>query len=297
MPTKVIQAKSRMPSTLQYNSWVAMAFESATLTASETSTAVVARFPLGLNTKITHISYVVSGTPAGNLALNIVSNSGSYEGAGAASSKVTLTLGGTYVAGDTITYVIGGVSTTFMVTSRNAGNLQLTAASIASAFNRISPLNVTYRASSLGRVVVFQTLLYGTTTPTFTASKVSTSGTVATSGGTFTAGVAGANPAAPVGDSTKIGLVPSPTAAPLTALFPCNIEIPLVGESEVTGTIYAVENFDAIFPSVSELTLRLVTDGSGAGTIKVVMYGVPVDNHPQQPAEAASYFHLNQTIL
>lgn len=296
MPQKMIRSKSRIPSSLQYNAWTPIHFPAVTLSASEASSTIAARIPLGLNFKITHIGYVLSGSPAGTLALNVVEGSGVYEGTGAAASYATLTLGGTFAAGDTIVYVIGGVSTTYTVSARNAGNNQAIAAAMATSFNRTNALNVSYRLSSLGAILVVQTLAYSTATPTFTASVVSAAGTATASGATFTAGVAGTLPVAPASDSTLAGVVPSVVAASLTALFPVDMFIP-TSLAEQVGTIYALENFDAIFPTCSELTLRVVTNGAGAGTLQVTLYGVPVDRSPMQPEEANSYFHLSQTIL
>jgi len=43
------------------------------------------------------------------------------------------------------------------------------------------------------------------------------------------------------------------------------------------------DEFDAIFPKNSELTLRVVTNGAGAGTLQVVLLVQSVDEYVTKP--------------
>src|SRR5665213_1773250 len=61
MPIKLIQSKSRLPESLQYNAWAPLEFSPMVVPAVvQASTAIQGIKPLGLNYKITHISYVMS---------------------------------------------------------------------------------------------------------------------------------------------------------------------------------------------------------------------------------------------
>lgn len=316
MPIKLIQSKSRMPESLQYNAWAPMKFDPFVVAAAETAIQVRSIVPLGLNYKITHISYVVSdfGTTfpsggafaAGKLAMNIVSGVGVYEGAGAASSYAYITLSGAFAANDKITITVAGVPYVYTVNARVAGSLQSVAADLTDFLNRQSlngnffGFNTLYRANSLGAEIVIQTLAYSTATPTFTVAVVtSATGAAVASGVTMIAGVAGALPVAPVSDTTNLGIVPSQVAAVGTALFPVDLVLPLfaAGQADVVGTVYALENFDANWPTLAEMTLRVVSDGTVGGNLNVILWGVPNDVHPMQPEEAATAFHLSQIVL
>lgn len=286
--------------------------------SSQTSTAIQKIVPLGLNYKITHISYAMSNFhvippaapvgstfAAGHLSLNIVSGVGAYEGTGAGSSYAYLTLGGTFLLNDTITVSIAGIPYVYTVSGRTAGNLQLIGQAMAESFNRQGINGIypsfpsLYIANSLGAEVVIQTLAYSVATPTFTVSTSSIAGTVTASGSNMVAGVAGALPGVPLSDSTSIGIVPSQVAAPATALFPVNMVLPLFNSSQadVGGTIYALKNFDVNWPTLAELTVRITADGTVAGGLNIILWGVPNDIHPMQPEEAATAFHLSQLIL
>jgi hypothetical protein len=318
MPIKQIQAKARMPEALQYNAWAPIRLSTVVVPASaQTSTAIQAIIPLGLNYKITHISYVMSNfytippaAPtgshfvAGKMALNIVNGIGAYEGAGGSSSYGYLGLTGNFAINDKITVTIAGVPYSYTVSGRSVVNTFTVAASMAESLNRNTAFNTLYRANSLGLEIVVQTLAYSTATPTFTASVVtSNSGAISsTSGATMIAGVAGTLPGVPVSDTTSIGIVPSQTAAVGTALFPVDIILPLFSVSgqtgaDVGGTLYALENFDVNWPTAAEMTLRITADGTVAGGLNVILWGVPNDIHPMMPEEASTAFHLSPLIL
>lgn len=315
MPIKQIQAKARMPEALQYNAWAPLKFDSFTHSAgASTSTAVRVMVPLGLNYKITHLSYILSNfsfaAPTGGLfapgkmALNVVSGFAAYEGAGAASSYGYLGLTGNFAINDKITVTIAGVPYSYTVNGRTVVNTFAVASAVAESLNRNTSFNALYRANSMGLEIVIQTLAYSVATPTFSAAVVtSNSGAISsTSGATMVAGVAGALPVVPVSDTTSIGIVPSQTAAVGSALFPVDIVLPLfsvTGQTgaDVVGTIYALENFDSNWPNLAQLTLRITTDGAVAGNLTVILWGVPNDIHPMQPEEAATAFHLSSFIL
>ena len=321
--SKLIQAKNRMPDSLQYNAWAPLSFQPVIVPAGvQTSAAIQANKPLGLNYKITHISYVMSNFytlppaaptgahfAAGKMTLNLASGIGAYEGAGAASSYAYFTLGGTFLTNDKITVTILGIAYTFTVSGRDS-SLQLVGQAFASSMNSqtldtVTPyiypgFNTLYRANSLGAEVVIQTLAYSTATPSITVSTTSVAGTVTLgSGATMVAGVAGALPGVPQTDTTPIGIVPSSVAAAGTAVFPVNIVLPLfaAGQADLVGTIYALENFDANWPTLAEMTLRMTTDAVVAGGLSVTIWGVPNDIHPDQTAESASAFKLAQLVL
>lgn len=313
--SKLIQAKARMPEALQYNAWAPLKFDSFTHTAgASTSTAVRVMVPLGLNYKITHLSYILSDFSAaapggglfadGKMALNVVSGVGAYEGAGAASSYGAIALTGNFAVNDKITVNLAGVPYSYTVSGRSVVNTFTIASSMAESLNRNTAFNALYRANSLGLEIVVQTLAYSTAVPAFSVTVVTTNSGSATAG-SMVAGVAGALPAVPVSDTTGIGIVPSQTAAVGSALFPVDIVLPYftlgsVGattQANLTGTIYCLENFDANWPTLANLTLRLTTDGAVAGNLLVTLWGVPNDIHPMQPEESATAFHLSSFIL
>jgi hypothetical protein len=311
--SKIIQAKARDPQSLQYNAWAPIDGISVVVPATaQASTAIQAIKPLGLNYKITHISYTMSNFytlppaaptgghfAAGKLALNFVSGVAAYEGTAAASSYAYITLGGTFATNDTITVTIANIPYTSIVSARGT-SLQLIGQAIASGLNGLPAFNALYRANSLGAEVVFQTLAYSTATPTFTTSvKTTLSGTSTASGATMVAGVAGALPPVPQTDTTSLGIVPSLTAATGSALFPVDIILPLfnASQADLGGTIYCLENFDANWPTLAEMTLRITADGTVAGGLNVMIWGVPNDIHPMQPEESNSAFKLAQLLI
>ena len=313
--TQTLRGKDRSPNSIRYDAWATfpIVLNSAT-TATFASTAVQGVVPLGLNTKITHVSYSLSGTSfaAGKIALNIVNGSAAYESAGGASSYGYVTLSGTFSAGkpasntpfplpygDTITVTIGGLSYTKTVNGRDAGNNQLIAADLASGFNNNTTVNGLYRANSAGSQIVFQTLAYGATTPTFSVTVSSAAGTATASGATFVAGVAGTNPVLGISDQLPLGQSPSATAALGNALFPANIVLPefTAGQANQPGIIYALESQDVIWGPTTQLTARITTDGTVAGVLTVTLYGKPVDNHPTAPQSNNSSFRLTQANL
>lgn len=81
-------------------------------------------------------------------------------------------------------------------------------------------------------------------------------------------------------DTTPIGIVPSTTAAAGNTVFA--VDAPLVMTAELAQTFYPT-NIDVIYPSNSQLTLRLTTNGAAAGGLKLTVFGTPFDNHPTQP--------------
>jgi len=70
MPIKQIQSKSRLPESLQYNAWAPLRVTPVVVPAfAQNSTAIQSINPLGLNYKITHLSYTLSNfaiVPAGS---------------------------------------------------------------------------------------------------------------------------------------------------------------------------------------------------------------------------------------
>lgn len=67
-------------------------------------------------------------------------------------------------------------------------------------------------------------------------------------------------------------------------------------DQAVTNTADLVQTFtptnpEAIFAQGSELTLRIVSTASGAGTLKVVLWGKPLDTQPTKPMAAAHAFN------
>jgi hypothetical protein len=299
----IIKSKRRRPESLGYNSWAPIIVESPGNLTGVTNSSVIQieSIPLGLNYKVTHISYVLTNglTSTGDLKINIVSGAGSYEGLAAVSPSARLTLGGTFVPGDKIVVTIGGAQISHTFTTRTAPNLTLMAASLANSLNYDPLFNTTYIANSLGPVVVYQQIAYTTATPTFAASTNSVAGTVTVSSATLVGGVAGTNPTQPILDQTQIGIVPSGTVVTGDALFPADIVLATtvgIPQNQV-GLIYAVKNFDAIWPAGSLMTLRAEGIAPPAGTIHVIVWGVPVDLHIGMPAEANQGFRISQFVL
>jgi hypothetical protein len=305
-----IRAKECNPQALLYGAWDSMQLQPMIVpAAAQTSDVVQAIKPLGLNFKITHISYALSNWEvvppaaptgghfvAGKIALNVVSGVAAYEGAAAASSYAFLTLGGTYQAGEKITVLIASVPYVYEVTGRAAANLTQLAANMAASLNLqamtgvFPAFNTLYRANSLGAEIVIQTLAYSTATPAFSVSTTSIAGTVVASGAAMVAGVAGAKPISPVLDTTNQGITPSLTAVPGNALFPEDIILPMfnVSQADLVGEVYALESFDAFWPTGTELTLRITADGVVAGGLNVILWGVPYDLHYYLPGSVST---------
>lgn len=409
MTTPVTLGKDKSVSSVGYNKLMAIPFASVSANSNATTAVPVRRIPLGLNLKIMAVSYAGSqATTSGTAAINIVLGGAVYEGVGSA-PFATLTLGGTYAINDTITVVVGGISFSFQVTSRTAGNNPLIAASIASAINKQQPFAVQYFCSYQGPILILTLVAYGTAgnSTTFTASRVTTaSGTVTASGSTLAGGTGSATATPGVGtatvggtwlmgdtattdtysvnggnhnvvytvpstglttaqiaagiaaavnaDSTAAVLVtasssgsnvifttkpgqgyqpnyfnfsashtsasgsyngtgqfyavpsdylptmpaldnsnftsPPQVAAAGTALFP--VDIPVLSNAESSGIAYPVvpENYEAIWPAGSELTLRVFTSSNFSTVLDIILWCVPYDVHPMSPQDHVQYF-------
>jgi hypothetical protein len=241
----------------------------------------------------------------GVMGFNIVMGPGSYEGAGASSSYAYATVGGVFqggpfpTPGDIINIVIAGVTYRVIMNSRFTPNLTLVAQGIVLELSQNAAFTKLYKVNSLGAEFVVQTLAYSTETPSFSVNTNSAFGTVTASGAAMVAGVAGNLPTQPVSDTTYYPGPPSLTAVQLNALFPVDIILPLfnASQADLAGCVYAIENFDAIWPTDAELTLRITTDGVVAGGLNVILWGVPVDNHRFLPATLPMGFQINSEVL
>jgi hypothetical protein len=116
------------------------------------------------------------------------------------------------------------------------------------------------------------------------------------------AGTGGANPnTQPILDQQDIGIVPSATAVVGNALFPVDIILPTFNATQayLSGSVYAIHNHDAIFPSNLAVALTFVANDTVNDTAAYVvsLYGIPVDLHPQQSPEGATFLKMNQFIL
>ena len=286
---QVTNGRARSNASIRYNSLTSLRFPTVALGSSQPSTTVQSRIPLGLNFKIMSVSYVLSGVTTGaSLALNVTLGTGSYETAGAAPTDY-FTIGGTYANGDTITVTLGGVSYTYTVNAEIAGNNAAIVQHFASAINRNQPFASTVFASAQGLSVVISLVAYSTATSTFTVSKNSTSGTVTANAANLSGGATGVLPAQPVIDN-PLQTAPFNIAASGTALFP--IDTPILLTNDQPGVLYTKlnNNFDAIWPSFSELTLRTITGTSMTGNLDVILWGVPYDVNPFAPQDRVSSF-------
>jgi len=167
----------------------------------------------------------------------------------------------------------------------------MTASLNLQAMTGVNPaFSTLYRANSLGAEIVIQTIAYDTATPTFSVSTTSIAGTVVASGANMVTGVAGAKPVSPPLDTTNQGITPSLTATLGNALFPEDIILPLfnVSQADLVGEVYALENFDAFWPTGTELTLRITADGTVAGGLNVILWGVPMDLHYYLPGSVST---------
>lgn len=298
MPIKQIRSKSRLPQSLQYNAWAPVQYARI---ASNTTPSIVSQ-PLGLNTKIIAVPYFLEVTGAGLQFLNFVSGASTtgLGGSGGRSSYGFVDLGSTFAAGDTIGFSIAGVVYSTTVNARNTGSNAKVAAGVVTSLSYNTAFNALYRANSLGGEIVIQTLAYATATPAFSVAVVtSASGTATANGANFVAGVAGTLPSQPVSDQTNNGIVPSGTAIVGNTLFPVDIILPgfTTANNKLTGVIYCYENFDAIWPAVSTLSLVVGNPTSGTFATTATLMSTPMDNHPMQPEEAASVFRLSANIL
>lgn len=292
--SKQISSKSRTPKSLCYNSWFPFQFPAL---APGNPTQYVS---LGLNHKFTHLAYTIDppGFTAGmNESINIVS------GIPVAPSHNTsygwVDLGGTFAAGDTITVTVAGTSYVFKVSARD-NTLQKVAAALVSFLMRNLVFSASFIANSLGLEFVIQPLVYNAVTYPYSVLVVSAAGTATAGGANMVAGTGVfASPSQPITDQTQNGIIPSPTAVTDNALFPVDIILPTfaAGQAGKSGVVYAYRNYDAIFPSASAVSLTQSTTSEGGGGGAFTLYSVPMDNHPMQPEEANTSFHLSQNVL
>jgi hypothetical protein len=89
-------------------------------------------------------------------------------------------------------------------------------------------------------------------------------------------------------------IVPSQVVAPGQALFPVDMVLPV--QADVASTMYPAA-YDAIFPACSELTVRLNTSSTAAGTLQIIAYTVPVDVYPMTPEERNEGFLPGQNFI
>ncbi len=308
-----IKAKNRNPNGLGYNSWSAIPL------------GVDVPSPLGLNSKFTHLTYTLTGALTVGLAniVNVVS------GNIATNPAVNTSYGfadfaGTFVPGETITLTIGTevpfsynqlLPFVYTVTSRDL-TLEQLVADFVSFLNYNDRFNGTdvvpfapseffggaYIANSLGSEMVFQPLSYTIVTTPYTITTNSHLGTVTAGGADMVAGTGGPNPVTvPILDQTDGNppMVPSATAIAGNGLFPVDIILPTFNASQalLTGSVYAYRNHDAIFPANSAITLTNSSSSAVPDAFVAVLYGTPVDNHPQMPAESAHHFKFDQFTL
>ena len=286
---QVTNGRNRSNASIRYNCLTALRFPTVTLAASQASTVVQARLPLGVNFKVMSVSAVLSGSLAGSqLAINIVSGAGLTGNTGSAPWGY-VTIGGTYAIGDTITISLAGVPFTYTVNANNVNSDYAIAQQIAAAINLAQPFASQVFASGQGTLVVLALVAYNTTTPTLTASVNSAAGTAVASGATLTSGAAGTLPGQPVIDN-PLQTAPFNVAATGTTLFP--IDAPLFLVTDVPTVLYPTlnNNFDAIWPSFSELTLRTKTGTLVTGNLEVILWGVPYDVNPFMPQAATQAF-------
>jgi len=321
-----IQAKNRNPKGLGYNSWTPISYLTPVGPGG-------GPFPasLGLNMKFTHLSYSLISAPAVGLTgvVNLVSG---YTAADSVAPPALNTsygwadFAGVFAAGETITLTIGTeipysynqlLPFVYTVTTRDL-TLEEVVADFTTFLNynplfngsMVAPyapsefFGGAYIANSLGTEMVFQPLTYDAVTPLYTFTTNSLHGTVTAGGAAMVAGTGGPNPnTVPILDQTDGNppMVPSAVAIPGDALFPVDIIIPTFNASQafISGSIYATAYHDAIFAANSAVTLTFVFNGGTSPTASfvVTVYGTPVDNHPQQPAEGLTYLKMNQFIL
>ena len=293
---QVTNGRNRSNASIRYNGLTSMHFISTTLAASQASSVVQGRIPLAAHFKIMAVSAVLSGAVAGTqLAINISLGAGTYGSTGGAPwGYVTLT--GTFSVGDTITTTLAGTSYTYTVSPNVAGNNFAIAQRMASAINRLQPFASQVYATAQGTVVVISLVAYNTTTPTLTASDNSAAGVVTASGATLTNGSAGTLPNQPVIDNPN-QTAPFNIAANGTALFP--IDVPLILTADVPTVLYPIinNNFDAIWPPFSELTLRTVTGTGVTGMLDMRILGTCYDVNPFAPQSAARAFLPGPTTI
>jgi len=100
-------------------------------------------------------------------------------------------------------------------------------------------------------------------------------------------------------DQTQVGVAPANVAAAGSSVFAANQAITMTADA-VTNLYTANSGtnlFDVIWPAGGELTLRLVTNGSATGNLKVLVWAVPVDINPGTPEQDANRFIPNASQL
>lgn len=95
--------------------------------------------------------------------------------------------------------------------------------------------------------------------------------------------------AAPANQGTVVGQYPEDKQAVATnKMFSANQVITMTANT--VTRIYNTAGLDVVWPAGAELTLRAVTNGSAAGHLDLLVYVVPVDQHPNAPAQYALPF-------
>jgi len=296
MSVRVLQSKSnRQTETVRFGVASQLSFETVTLSASEVSTSIAARIPLPFACKILAAAAVLGGSPAGTASFNIVSGAVAYEGSLQARGTILVTGSGNVTGTDVVTATVAGTPVTTAALTSNFSALGA-AQSLAKAINAngtISAIGAAYAFGLLNGAAVVQ---FFDNTPGTGGNAVTIAagpspspghlGAVATTP-TLTGGTAsGSTPVLPPTDTTKTGQVPSNTALSGNALFAADQALLMAADQvQMFYPPQSTAAFDAIFPKASELTLRLVTNGSAAGTLKIVLFVVPTDQMPGQPQQ------------
>jgi hypothetical protein len=308
---KVIRAKARRPSALGYNSLIAIPFDTVNM-AGASNVNAAAIIPLGLNVKIQAVSLGYSAAGAGsNVTMNIVSGVGAYETGGTAASNVLWITGSDDGAARTYTVTIGGNAVVYSA-AMNASTVTIMTG-IAAAITANGP------ASALVTAVYSNVNGHDLVTITDktpgTAGNAVTVTTATTSTGyilyvsptqlfsspypladTLHGGANGVAPVLAPGDNTYLGVAPITVAATGNVLFAADqVMTPVANGVQV---FYAVDGFDSAFGSDTLLTLRLNdAGGNAAGTVKAILWCVPIDRFPYNPQDTSSLFVPGPTTL
>ena len=292
---QTIRSKNHTPDSLVFSALIPIQFDPITLAASEASSTVAARFPLPVGVKIIGLAAQLTGSLAGSCSVNIVDGEPAYEGATAALGYIYVSGSASPAGTDTITATINGTPIT--TAAQPSGTTKEVAANaLASAINSSGAVNGTVNAVAAGyfngaAVVTIYALTGGTAGNAVTLAASSNNGvqgqqsalSAVASGATLTGGLAaGGVPTLATTDSTEIGVVPSNTALPGQALFATDQAL-VMNPNQVQNLYPVSDEFDAIFPKNSDLTVRVTTGAGTTGTLKIVALGQTFDQRPDKP--------------
>ena len=271
-----IRSKSRQPSALVFDSFQSEAFTvGASIAAAQASTTLQGLMVLPFSAKIVQVGvyYTAIGTAQVGHLWNIVAGTGAYQtGTSGVPAIATLTVGGTFTAGQTVTAIIAGIPISITPVSgdtNNTGVAQRLAALINNTTTLIAsgtyagfPLNKVVGASYSAGNINVQAISCGTAGNSITVSVITNALQTLTTGS-----------ATLVNGANSVGITTNPVDTMATnqgiytfatngnAMFANDQSFPIV-PNQSYGLIVTPTVWDGVYKAGTILTLRVTTPAS-----------------------------------